>query len=304
MENKNYNTVNVVVPVAGEYILTINEHMLIVKCIDDKMKQYSEFVKVNDNYIMRSVNFRSGNIIRVMEEFCKTHNCPKILLMDAMSIAQKDYDTKQHNLYKEDINKLMEENNLLKSRIIELEDTVSRYRAVLIIAKDALDNVQDNLDNMQVIKKDEATNNSNISYDSDKDNSKSFKKKSSNSFIKKSDKAVTNTVRVGSKPGSIKKEYNKRITKDDGDVILELWKTMRAIDIAEKFPEYNAHQICNYCSRKSDFNKVGLTKEFINELKSYNGEKTLKELGKIYGKVPSVLKRICEKYNISYKENI
>ena len=308
MGNKNYNTVNVEVPVAGEYILTINEHMLIVKCIDETMKQYSEFTKIENSYIMTSVNYRSGNIMRFMEEFCKIHNCPKKILRDALNEANEEFNNRYHNIYYSDLDDLKQENKSLKIKLSELEETINIYKLRLIVARETIiDSVVNCL--TPVISEDDIVNNINISYDSDNtsdvdksDNSKlSSTKKSSNSHIRKSDKASTNTIRPGGKPGA-KGKINQRITKEDSDVILEMWKTMTSTQIANEFPQYTKKQICHYCSLHSDFNKYGLSKEFIKNLRSHNGEKTLKELSKIYGKFPSDIRKICERYNIPYKE--
>ena len=90
MKNKqNHNTVKVEIPIIGEYILVILDHMLIVKCIADQTYQYSEFTYIENKYIMTSVNCRSGNVMRIMEEFCKSYNCPKRILREEIEKAEK-----------------------------------------------------------------------------------------------------------------------------------------------------------------------------------------------------------------------
>ena len=244
MGNKNYNTVNVEVPVAGEYILTINEHMLIVKCIDDKMKQYSEFIKVDENYIMTSVNFRSGNIVRVMEDFCKAHDCPKRVLRDAMSDAQHEFENRYYNIYYSDLVELKEENNSLKDKLNELDKLANEYKQALIIARDTLDKVRALIMPTEIVEVSniccEVSNLSENAEQNDKiDETKTVKRKSSNSFIRKSDKATAKTVRKKYDYKSDRKHCNQRITKEDGDIMLEMWKSKTAKDIAEEFPMYN-----------------------------------------------------------------
>jgi hypothetical protein len=103
---------------------------------------------------------------------------------------------------------------------------------------------------------------------------------------------------------SKRKPPNTRINKEDGKIILELWKTMTAKQIAEKYPMYNSLQISRYCSSRSNFLKRGSSKQFIDKLKSYNGTKTLKEIAMIVKKYPSEVKRICENHNIPYKQEL
>ena len=92
MANKNnHNVVTIKIPLEGEYILSIGNHMLIIKEVDEGIFQFSEFTKFTDNYRMTSVNCNSSKPIRIMEEFCKSHNCPKRILREEISKAEKSF---------------------------------------------------------------------------------------------------------------------------------------------------------------------------------------------------------------------
>ena len=127
-------------------------------------------------------------------------------------------------------------------------------------------------------------------------------RKSSTNIIDKSD---NDSVYRATKEKVYTKSYNvntTKITANHGKKMLELWKTMTAKQIAERYPMYTITQISNYCSKHSSFVKRGVRKELVEDLKSYNGTLTLKELSAILDRTPTSIKRICDVRNIPYKK--
>lgn len=406
MSNKqNHNTVKVEIPVEGEYILTILEYILIVKRIFENTYQYSEFTNIEGKYIMTSVNCKNGNVMRIMEEFCKAHNCPKRVLHEEINKAESnkkisDVNFKLYENLKNQSTIITKENEKLKKDIVKyeesiliLEDTINGYNELISGYIDVItdlelqvNSVHDKLNKFKLLlhehteilsgKKDkeicdkksndiifmyekikefmdinsESKDNSTcminkfyeefiksvskegivISYNifvdylkdiyrnkpdividnntisniiyvkNNKLKNKPLKNKNiSSTILDKSAIATTNNPRI------CKTKYTKRsrwvrITDNDGKEMLSMWKTMTAKEISKKFPIYDISQISNYCRKNSDFVKRGISKEFIDELRSYNGTKTIAELTKIYGN--RNLKRLCKNHNIPYKE--
>lgn len=411
MSNKqNHNTVKVEIPVEGEYILTILEYILIVKRIFENTYQYSEFTNIEGKYIMTSVNCKNGNVMRIMEEFCKAHNCPKRVLHEEISkmealkkINDDNFETyeklknkslaiiKENKKLKNDVDKYEEAiliwtdtvnsyNNLilgyshiitdLESQVNDMHNKLNKFRLLLnehteilsgkkdneILSKKIRDEKSNNIIFMyEKIKEfmdinSEAKNDStcminkfyeefiksvskegiNISYDMFVDYLKDIyrnkpdiiisnntisniiymknnnlknktleNKNSSSTILNKSEIATTHNPRI-CKTKYTKRSHWKQINDNDGKQMLSMWKTMTAKEISKKFPIYDISQISNYCRKNSDFVKRGISKEFIDELRSYNGTKTIAELTKIYGN--RNLKRLCKNHNIPYKE--
>lgn len=403
MKNKqNYNTVKVEIPIIGEYILTILDHMLIVKCIMDQTYQYSEFTYIANKYVMTSVNCRTGNIMRIMEEFCKANNCPKRVLREEIDKAEK-LIKKSNDIKHEISEEVINENKNLKNDIAEYkksisiyEDTIKTYNnlisdleskfcAVLneltqfklklnkhidiisgknddeILSRKIRDKKSDDIvftyekikefmDSNSEQKNDSKClinkfyeefiktldkNELDISYDIFVDflkdiyrNHKNIKINDENKLIyniiyrknikksinklsidrKSSKNMLDKSTVVNSRSSGCRNSKNKTYTRNipitinDSKVILDMWKTMTARQISEIFPMYSVSQIGQYCSTHSDFVKIGTPKKLIDQLKSYNGTKTLQEMGKLCGRAPSNVKKLCKTYNILYKE--
>ena len=95
----------------------------------------------------------------------------------------------------------------------------------------------------------------------------------------------------------------EQINEADGKEILKLWETkMTAKEIMKLFPKYSLSAIYGYCERNCGYVKIGYEKELVNQIKSFNGEKTIKEICKILNIDRNRVQRICAKCNIPYKK--
>ena len=136
-KKQNHNTVKVEIPVEGDYILTILDYMLIVKRIFNETYQYSEFTNIADKYIMTSVNCKSGNVMRIMEDFCKSHNCPKRFFRDSFNYALNNRkEAEQRNLF--EIESLTDLLNKYKSTNTKLEYELEQCKELLNKANEKL----------------------------------------------------------------------------------------------------------------------------------------------------------------------
>lgn len=344
MSKNNHNSVKVEIPIAGEYILRILDHMLIVKCISDKTYQYSEFMNIGNKYIMTSVNCKTGNILRVMEEFCKSHNCPKRVLHDTInnvekSVRNESVDSKTVDKLKTQLDKVTKEHNSILETNNELRHKLSMYEEVMTALKNGeeifnnlisncggtfsdivnkINSVYNDLKTFNTLlammssvfdtkeKEENAAEQKSVKPTDDKhhDTGDNIERKTTDkkpNILDKSD-VVNCRSSYPSDRKNTKYTRNNPITKDDAKIMLELWKTMTAKEIAEEMPMYTDRQIGQYCTTHSNFAKIGTSKNLLANLKSYNGTKTLKEMGKLTGNPPSKIKRICAVHNIPYVE--
>lgn len=417
MANKNnYNVVTINIPLEGEYILSIGNHMLVIKEIDEGIFQFSEFTKFTDNYRMTSVNCNSSKPIRIMEEFCKSHNCPKRILREEISKAEKsfkkisDVDIDTYNELREQSIAIISENDKLKNKNSELKNSVNKYYYILTEMISRFANIQSCLDDFHkefkdifdkiysisnidtliniensgiyisddLIKTNEMDDSDAVAFMYEKIKefmiSHSISKKDSKCVIKKFYEEFLKTIKnneygvsydtfidflkdiysnnneinvegdiitnivygqennichnsntsrscssnimnkedvVAETRGSHKKQNfnpdNKstcRIADEHKEDILTLWRDHTAPQIVQKYPQYTVAQIGSFCCEHSGIRKRGTLKSTIATLKSFQGTKTLGEMGKEVGLHWNKVKSICTKHQIPYKTNL
>lgn len=95
-----------------------------------------------------------------------------------------------------------------------------------------------------------------------------------------------------------------RIADEHKEDILTLWRDHTAPQIVQKYPQYTVAQIGSFCCEHSGIRKRGTLKSTIATLKSFQGTKTLGEMGKEVGLHWNKVKSICVKHQISYKTNL
>lgn len=417
MANKNnYNVVTIKIPLEGEYILSIGNHMLIIKEVDEGIFQFSEFTKFTDNYRMTSVNCNSSKPIRIMEEFCKSHNCPKRILREEISKAEKsfkkisDVDIDTYNELREQSIAIISENDKLKNKNSELKNFVNKYYYILTEMISRFANIQSCLDDFHkefkdifdkiysisnidtliniensgiyisddLMKTNEMDDSDAVAFMYEKIKefmiSHSISKKDSKCVIKKFYEEFLKTIKnneygvsydtfidflkdiysnndeinikgdiitnivygqennishnsntsrscssnimnkedvVVETRGSHKKQNfnpdNKstcRIADEHKEDILTLWRDHTAPQIVQKYPQYTVAQIGSFCCGHSGIRKRGTLKSTIATLKSFQGTKTLGEMGKEVGLHWNKVKSICAKHQIPYKTNL
>ena len=95
-----------------------------------------------------------------------------------------------------------------------------------------------------------------------------------------------------------------RIADEHKEDILTLWRDHTAPQIVQKYPQYTVAQIGSFCCEHSGIRKRGTLKSTIATLKSFQGTKTLGEMGKEVGLHWNKVKSICAKHQIPYKTNL
>ena len=211
----------------NECIVDTKKNIFIVKSIDDSTIMCMNILKNKNKYFSQSVEFiKTKHWFKRMVKFCKSINYDEVKFKYSLDKAIDEYKktclTHRIDNFNDNINELNDNINELNDKIniltelIVIDDEQSKSCSIDLDIDD-YDEDSDEIDSYNLLPNDE---------DADDDN----KINSDNCLY-------------------------IRITDEDGEKILEMWKDMTARQISEQFPMYSISQISRYCRKYSTFRK-------------------------------------------------